>query len=67
VQGSVSSDGSVTVNAQGVPRGDVIVVATETSGKLRETASTITSLPVPHCLSLPTPPPGAGSSGHSSG
>ncbi|HXP58674.1 MAG TPA: hypothetical protein VN847_27185 [Streptosporangiaceae bacterium] len=66
VQGSVSSDGSVTVNAQGVPRGDVIVVATETSGKTRETASAITSLPVPHCLSLPTPPPGSGS-GHSSG
>jgi hypothetical protein len=67
VQGSVSSDGSITVNAQGVPRGDVIVVATETSGKLRETASVITSLPVPHCVSLPAPPPGSNGSGHSSG
>jgi hypothetical protein len=65
VQGSQSSDGSITVNAQGIPRGDVIVVATQTSGKLRETASAITSLPVPHCVSLPAPPPGG--SGHSSG
>jgi hypothetical protein len=71
VQGSVSSNGSITVNAQGVPRGDVIVVATETSGKLRQTASRITSLPVPHCVSLPAPPPGPGGgpsgSGHSGG
>jgi hypothetical protein len=65
VQGSVSRDGSITVNAQGVPRGDVIVVATQTSGKFRETASAITSLPVPHCVSLPAPPPSG--SGHSSG
>jgi hypothetical protein len=68
VQGSVNRDGSITVNAQGVPRGDVIMVATETSGKLRETASAITSLPVPHCVSLPAPPPGpGGGSGHSAG
>lgn len=65
VQGSESSDGSITVNAQGVPRGDVIVVATETSGKLSETASTITSLPVPHCVSLPAAPPGSSGSGPS--
>lgn len=67
IQGSQSSDGSITVNAQGVPRGDVIVVATQTSGKLRQTASAITSLPVPHCVSLPAPPAGPGGSGPSSG
>ena len=64
VQGSVGRDGKVTVHAEGVPRGDVILVATETSGKLRETASVITSEPTPSCASLPTPPAGAG---HSSG
>jgi hypothetical protein len=62
------SDGSITVNAQGVPRGDVILIATGTSGRLRQTASTITSLPVPHCVSLPAPPSGgSGPSGSSSG
>jgi hypothetical protein len=65
VQGSVGRDGQVTVQAEGVPRGDVILVATETSGQLRETASTITTLPAPHCVSLPAPPPGPGA-GHSS-
>jgi hypothetical protein len=63
IQGSQSSDGSITVNAHGVPRGDVIVVATQTSGKFRETASAITSEPVPHCVSLPTPPTGGSSAG----
>ena len=65
VQGSVSRDGQVTVQAEGIPRGDVILVATETSGQLRQTASTITTLPAPHCVSLPAPPPGPGA-GHSS-
>jgi hypothetical protein len=63
IQGSQSSDGSITVNAHGVPRGDVIVIATQTSGKFRETASAITSEPVPHCVSLPTPPAGGNSAG----
>ncbi|HEY2519438.1 MAG TPA: hypothetical protein VGJ19_04965 [Streptosporangiaceae bacterium] len=65
VQGSVGRDGQVTVQAEGVPRGDIILVATEISGQLRETASTITTLPAPHCVSLPAPPPGPGA-GHSS-
>jgi hypothetical protein len=56
VQGSVGRDGQVTVQAEGVPRGDVILVATQTSGKLRETASVVTLRPTPSCVSLPTPP-----------
>src|ERR1700753_1631657 len=58
VQGSVGRDGKVTVQAAGVPRGDVILVATETSGQLRESASVVTSQPTPGCVSLPTPPTG---------
>jgi hypothetical protein len=65
VQGSVGRDGQVTVQAEGVPRGDVILVATETSGKLRETASVVTSRPTPSCVSLPTPP--TGGTGHGGG
>jgi hypothetical protein len=67
VQSSQGQDGSITVQAHGVPRGDIIVVATETSGKLRETASTVTSPPAPHCVSLPTPPSGPSGSGNTSG
>lgn len=68
VQGSVGRDGKVTVHADGVPRGDVILVATEVSGKLRQTASVVTSQPTPSCVSLPTPPTsGTGHSGGSSG
>ncbi|HEY2276922.1 MAG TPA: hypothetical protein VGI00_01100 [Streptosporangiaceae bacterium] len=66
VQGTTSSDGSVTVQARGIPAGDILVVGTETSshGKTRstETASKLTSDPAPSCVSLPGPGhPGGGS------
>ena len=74
VQGTSSSDGSVTVQARGIPAGDILVVGTEVSthGKTRltETASELTSAPAPRCVSLPGPGhPGPGSAsgtGHGS-
>jgi hypothetical protein len=66
VQGSSSSDGSVTVQANGIPAGDILVVGSETSShgktRLTETASQLTSAPAPSCVSLPGPGhPGSGS------
>jgi hypothetical protein len=69
VQGTRSSDGSVTVQAKGVPAGDILVVGSESSshGKARftETASKLTSDPAPGCVSLPGP--GHAGSGPASG
>jgi hypothetical protein len=69
VQGTTSSDGSITVQAKGVPAGDILVVGTESSthGKTRfsATASKLTSAPAPSCVSLPGP--GHPSSGSASG
>ena len=66
VQGTSSSDGSITVQAHGVPAGDILVVGSETSShgktRLTETASKLTSDPAPNCVSLPGPGhPGNGS------
>jgi hypothetical protein len=67
-QGSASSDGSVTVKAQGVPAEDMLVVGFETTtsgpghpkgnGHGQETRSTfgaskLTSGPLPSCVSIP--------------
>ena len=52
--------GSVTVNAQGIPAGDILVVGFETTvnGKTITTfgSARLTSAPAPSCVSLPTPP-----------
>jgi hypothetical protein len=64
-----SSDGSITVNAHGVPDGDIIVVGAETTAQGTEMASRLTSPPLPSCVSLPAPPsnggPGSGAVGGS--
>jgi len=60
---SVSPNGSVTVNAQGIPAGDILVVGVETSGHSSLTGGILTSPPAPSCISLPAPPPGNGGSG----
>jgi hypothetical protein len=68
VGASRSSDGSVTVNAQGIPAGDILVVGFVTTGNETYGGSIVTSPPAPSCISLPLPPPGGGSgSGSSSG
>jgi len=71
VQGTSSKDGSFTVNAQGIPAGDILVVAVGTSTNGTTTTSfsdgKLTSPPAPSCVSLPSPPPPPPSSGGGSG
>ena len=68
VESGRSKDGSITVNAQGIPAGDILVVGSQTSANGTMTGAALTSPPAPACVSLPAPPPGGGSgSGTSSG
>jgi hypothetical protein len=60
---SVGRDGSVTVQAHGIPAGDIMVVGVESIGRTRLGASALTSSPPPSCISLPAPPAGTGGSG----
>jgi hypothetical protein len=70
IQSSVSADGSVTVDAKGIPAGDILVVALETTsnGSTRTSLGAgrliATTAPAPSCVSLPAPPalPGNGGS-----
>jgi hypothetical protein len=59
----ISRNGSVTVRAQGIPAGDILVVGVETTGHSSVGAAALTSPPAPSCISLPAPPPGHGGSG----
>jgi hypothetical protein len=52
-----SSGGSVTVSAQGIPAGDILVVAIQTANGGTLNVSTLTSPPAPSCVSIPSPPP----------
>jgi hypothetical protein len=67
MQSEKGADGSVTVSAQGIPAGDIMVVGFETTAHGTMGGGTITSPPAPSCISLPAPPPGNGGSGSSSG
>jgi len=58
----ISRNGSVTVNAQGIPAGDILVVGVETSGHSSLGGGALTSPPAPSCISLPALP-GHGGSG----
>jgi hypothetical protein len=61
LQSSGSVGGSFTVNAEGIPAGDILVVGFETSVNGSTTwsagSSRLTSPPVPSCVSLPGEPP----------
>ena len=65
VQASTSNDGSVTVDAQGIPAGDILVVGFMTTANGSYGGSIVTSPPAPSCISLPSP--SGGGSGASSG
>ena len=69
--GSVTDGGSVTVNAKGIPAGDILVVAVETTttatGRYSMGAARLTTPPAPSCVSLPALPAGTGGSGSGSG
>lgn len=57
-------DGSITVDARGIPVGDILVVASETAANGSATTtmsgSRLTSAPAPSCVSMPAPPPPPG-------
>ena len=65
---AISRNGSVTVSAQGIPAGDILVVGVESSGHGPLTGGTVTSAgvltspPAPSCISPPAAPP-AGNGG----
>jgi hypothetical protein len=58
---AISRNGSVTVNAQGIPAGDILVVGVETSGHSSLGGGALTSPPAPSCISLPALPGNGGS------
>ena len=60
VQSTKSRDGSITVNARGVPAGDILVVGAEITAQGTQMGASLTSPPAPSCVSLPASP---GSSG----
>ena len=68
-----SGDGSVTVDAHGIPAGAVLVVAVETTGKGTSVGvAGLTTEPAPSCVSIPamtdlSRPGGAGDGAGSSG
>lgn len=62
VQGTKSRDGSITVNAEGVPAGDILVVAAEVTAQGTQMAASLTSPPAPSCVSLPAQPSESGPS-----
>jgi len=67
VGASRSSDGSVTVDAHGIPAGDILVVGFVTTANGTYGGSIVTSPPAPSCISLPAPPGGGSGSGSGSG
>ena len=67
VGASRSSDGSVTVDAHGIPAGDILVVGFVTNANGTYGGSIVTSPPAPSCISLPVPPGGGSGSGSGSG
>jgi hypothetical protein len=60
---SRSPDGTITVNAHGIPAGDILVIGVATSGNTSYGVGTLASPPAPGCVAPPPLPPGSGGSG----
>jgi hypothetical protein len=60
---SRSPNGTVTVDAHGIPAADILVIGVGTSGHTSFSVGTLASPPAPSCVGLPTLPPGNGGSG----
>jgi hypothetical protein len=71
VMGSVgvAKDGTVTVDAHGIPQGDLMVLAVDDTGHGISIGARLTSGPAPSCVSMPAgiPGPGGASSGSRQG
>jgi hypothetical protein len=65
VSGTVSSakDGTITVDAHGIPQGDLMVLAVDDTGQGISIAAGVHSPPVPSCVSLPAGFPAPGGPG----
>ena len=59
--------GSVTVEAHGIPAGDLLVIAVSSTGDGTQMALQLTSPPAPACVTLPPGMPGPGRPGSGSG
>jgi hypothetical protein len=64
---SRSPDGTITVNAHGIPAGDILVIGVATSGNTSYGVGTLASPPAPGCVGVPPLPPGNGGSGSAGG
>jgi hypothetical protein len=51
---------SATVNAHGIPAGDLLVLAVSSTGNAVRVSSALTSPPAPGCVSVPAAGPGSG-------
>jgi hypothetical protein len=60
---SRSPNGTITVNAHGIPAGDILVIGVATSGNTSYGTGTLASPPAPGCVAPPPLPPGSGGSG----
>ena len=60
---SRSPDGTITVNAHGIPAGDILVIGVATSGNTSYGTGTLASSPAPGCVAPPPLPPGSDGSG----
>jgi hypothetical protein len=57
IQVGAGGQTTVTVQAQGLPKNDTMLVAFDFDGGKGQVASVLTDRPVPSCVSLPTAPP----------
>ena len=60
VETGASRDGSVKVNAQGIPAGDILVIGLRANGNSRGSVGIVTSPPAPSCVNGPAAPPSQG-------
>ena len=62
VAGTKTGDGSITVNAQGVPAGDIMVVAAKVTAQGTQMAASLTAsgAHLPSCVSIPSVPTQSG-------
>jgi len=64
---SRSPNGTITVNAHGIPAGDILVIGVSTSGHTSYGVGTLASPPAPSCVGTPPLPSGDGGSGSTGG
>jgi hypothetical protein len=67
---SGAKDGSITVQAKGIPAGDLLVIGVESTSHGTTLAAQLTAPPAPACVTMPTrvpAPPGRVVRGHGSG